>query len=197
MAEILYQGHGSFRLTTSEGSVIYIDPYAGEGYDRPADLVLVSHEHHDHNAVELVKRKEDGKILRAGDVLKDGVYQEIRACGVKIKGTQAYNQNHPKDQCVGFVVEMEGKKLYFACDTSRTEAMEQELSGERLDYAFLPIDGVYNMGPEEASRCAAVIGAVHSVPVHMMPGALFDRAAAEKFQAEGRVIVEPGETICW
>ena len=37
MAEILYQGHGSFRLTTSEGSVIYIDPYAGEGYDRPAD----------------------------------------------------------------------------------------------------------------------------------------------------------------
>ena len=42
MAEILYQGHGSFRLTTSEGSVIYIDPYAGEGYDRPADLVLVS-----------------------------------------------------------------------------------------------------------------------------------------------------------
>ena len=65
MAEILYQGHGSFRLTTSEGSVIYIDPYAGEGYDRPADLVLVSHEHHDHNAVELVKRKEDGKILRS------------------------------------------------------------------------------------------------------------------------------------
>lgn len=85
MAEILYQGHGSFRLTTSEGSVIYIDPYAGEGYDRPADLVLVSHEHHDHNAVELVKRKEDGKILRAGDVLKDGVYQEIRACGVKTR----------------------------------------------------------------------------------------------------------------
>ena len=112
MAEILYQGHGSFRLTTSEGSVIYIDPYAGEGYDRPADLVLVSHEHHDHNAVELVKRKEDGKILRAGDVLKDGVYQEIRACGVKIKGTQAYNKNHPKDQCVGFVVEMEGKIVF-------------------------------------------------------------------------------------
>ena len=197
MAEILYQGHGSFRLTTSQGAVIYLDPFAGEGYDRPADLVLVSHEHHDHNEVGLVQLKDQGRVLRAGDFLKDGIYQEIKACGVKIRGTQAYNQNHPKDQCVGFLIEMDGKKLYFACDTSLTEAMEKELPAEHLDYAFLPIDGVYNMGPKEASQCAALIEAVHSVPVHMMPGALFDRAAAEEFQAEGRVIVEPGETICW
>ena len=197
MAEILYQGHGSFRLTTSGGAVIYVDPFAGDGYDRPADLVLVSHEHHDHNEVGLVTLKEGGRILRAVDFLKDGVYQEFCEQGVKIRGTEAYNKNHPKDQCVGFLVEMDGKKLYFACDTSRTEAMEKELPGEKLNYAFLPIDGVYNMGPKEASQCAALIGAVHSVPVHMMPGALFDRAAAEEFQAEGRVIVEPGETICW
>lgn len=114
MAEILYQGHGSFRLTTSGGAVIYVDPFAGDGYDRPADLVLVSHEHHDHNEVGLVTLKEGGRILRAGDFLKDGVYQEFCEQGVKIRGTEAYNKNHPKDQCVGFVVEMEGKKLYFA-----------------------------------------------------------------------------------
>ena len=37
-ARILYQGHGSLRIVTEEGKVIYIDPYAGEGYDLPADL---------------------------------------------------------------------------------------------------------------------------------------------------------------
>ena len=49
MADFLYQGHGSFRLVSDAGCVIYIDPFAGEGYDLPADLVLVSHEHGDHN----------------------------------------------------------------------------------------------------------------------------------------------------
>ena len=48
MTELLYQGHGSYRLTSEHGAVVYIDPFAGEGYDKPADLVLVSHEHSDH-----------------------------------------------------------------------------------------------------------------------------------------------------
>ena len=67
MAEILFQGHGSFRVTAGDGTVIYIDPYAGEGYDIPADMILVSHEHSDHNQVDLVTRKAGGRILRAGD----------------------------------------------------------------------------------------------------------------------------------
>ena len=32
-ARLLYQGHGSYRITTGEGKVIYVDPYAGGGYD--------------------------------------------------------------------------------------------------------------------------------------------------------------------
>ena len=40
---LLYQGHGSLRIVTCEGKVIYIDPYAGEGYDLSADLILITH----------------------------------------------------------------------------------------------------------------------------------------------------------
>ena len=54
MAELLYQGHGSYRIVSNEGVVIYVDPYAGEGYDMPADIVIVTHEHSDHNQVDLV-----------------------------------------------------------------------------------------------------------------------------------------------
>ena len=125
MAEILFQGHGSFRVTAGDGTVIYIDPYAGEGYDIPADMILVSHEHSDHNQVDLVTRKAGGRILRAGDFLKEGVYREIAQKGIVIRSVQAYNKNHPRSSCVGFLMYADGKKLYFAGDTSRTEAMEK------------------------------------------------------------------------
>ena len=120
MAELLYQGHGSFRICTAEGAVIYVDPYAGEGYDREADLVLVTHEHYDHNQVDLVHLKADGKIYRAADFLKDGTYGSMTVCGVEIRSVEAYNQNHPKDQCVGFLMKVDGKLLYLAGDTSET-----------------------------------------------------------------------------
>ncbi len=54
MAKLLYQGHSSLRIVTDSGTVVYIDPFAGEGYNLPADLVLVTHEHFDHNNVRLV-----------------------------------------------------------------------------------------------------------------------------------------------
>lgn len=41
METLLYQGHGSLRFTTDGGKVIYIDPFAGEGYDKPADFAYV------------------------------------------------------------------------------------------------------------------------------------------------------------
>ena len=196
MAELLYQGHGSFRICTAEGAVIYVDPYAGEGYDREADLVLVTHEHYDHNQVDLVHLKADGKIYRAADFLKDGIYGSMTVCGVEIRSVEAYNQNHPKDQCVGFLMKVDGKLLYLAGDTSETEEMKA-LAKEPIDYAFLPMDGIYNMDRKEAERCARIIGAAHTVPVHMKPGALFDEETAQAFQAEGKVVMRPGDTLTW
>lgn len=56
MAKLLFQGHGSYRITTNDGVVIYVDPFLGSGYDKEADIILVTHEHNDHNHVELPKR---------------------------------------------------------------------------------------------------------------------------------------------
>ena len=80
----------------------------------------------------------------------------------------AANQNHDPACCVGFLIEVDGKKVYAAGDTSITEAMAG-FAALGLDWALLPIDGVYNMDPKEASRAAALIGAAHSVPIHMKP----------------------------
>jgi L-ascorbate metabolism protein UlaG (beta-lactamase superfamily) len=57
------------------------------------------------------------------------------------------------------------------------------------------MDYTYTMDIDETIRCAKLIGAKHTIPVHMAPGKLFDRMRAEKFTAPGALIVEPGESI--
>ncbi|MCL2866837.1 MAG: MBL fold metallo-hydrolase [Clostridia bacterium] len=192
MAKLLYQGHGSFRVTAADGTVIYIDPYAGEGYDKPCDILLVSHQHADHNQIGLVTQKPNCTVITNVEALADGKHQQFQIGAITVEAVEACNTNHDPAQCVGFILTVDGVKLYFAADTSKTKAMES-FADKKLDYAFLPVDGFYNMNLEDASECAQLIGARVNVPVHMKPGELFDRSRAEAFTDPGRRIVEPGE----
>ena len=194
MAKLLYQGHGSFRLTTDSGKVIYIDPFAGEGYDKPADLILVTHQHHDHNKIDLPPHNENCVIYQNTDALKNGVYQTADIADVHIEAVEAYNKNHNPAECVGYLVTADNLLIYFAGDTSRTKQMET-FAERGIDYAFLPCDGMFNMGIDEAIECADLINAKHSVPVHMSPGKLFSEKKAKKFTAQTAFVVAPDNEI--
>ena len=69
------------------------------------------------------------------------------------------------------------------------------MAERNLDYAVLPMDATYTMDVPETIRCAALIGAKHTIPVHMSPGNLFDPDRAKRFTAPGALIISPGETI--
>ena len=196
-ATLLYQGHGSLRITTPEGKVIYVDPYAGEGYDVPADLILVTHGHSDHTAVKLIKNKNDGcQTITYAEALVKGAYNTFPLDFVTVEAVQAGNNpNHDIKVCVGYVLTLSnGKTIYISGDTSTTDQMA-ELASRNIDYAFFCCDGRYNMDVEEAAACARLVGAKHNIPYHMAPGSLFDAERAELFQVEGRLIVPAGETI--
>ena len=195
MAKLLYQGHGSYRITAENGTVIYVDPFAGEGYDIPADIVLITHEHKDHNNLELITRKDHCTVLRSSDMLIDGHYEKKTISGITIEAVPAYNENHDRSSCVGYVISLDGIKVYGAGDTSYTDYMVQVLSLEEIDYALLPIDGVYNMDIPEAEHCAEVINAKHTIPIHMKPGELFDKERADSFKGKNKLVLEPGEEI--
>ena len=127
MSKLFYQGHGSYRITTDEGVVIYVDPYVGDGYDKEADIVLVTHEHYDHNKVELVKLKSDGVIIRQNNLRIGDIYNSTSINGVEIEAVQAYNKNHDKSNCVGYVLRFDGISLYASGDTSKTDDMINKL----------------------------------------------------------------------
>jgi L-ascorbate metabolism protein UlaG (beta-lactamase superfamily) len=194
MARLLYQGHGSYRIISNDNVVIYIDPYVGKGYEVPADLILVTHQHGDHNQVQLVTKKPDCTIIQEKEALAAGQYQSFDIQGVDIQAVPAYNRNHRREEAVGYIITVDNIKVYCSGDTSTTEEMK-DMAALNLDYALLPIDGIYNMDAKEAASCAELIGAKHTIPIHMKPGELFDRNMAEKFTAKNRLIVGDGEEI--
>ena len=194
MPKLYYQGHGSFRLTADDGRVIYVDPYAGEGYDIPADIILVTHQHGDHNQTDLCAKKPNCRIISNAEALEGGKHNSFDIDGILIQAVEAYNKNHDPKQCVGFIINIDGVKIYACGDTSTTEQMKT-FADMNLDYAILCGDGFYNMNPEEAADCARLIGAKRNIIVHVKPKALFDRDIAEAWNAPNKLIVEPNEEI--
>ena len=194
MTKLLYQGHGSFRITSNSNQIIYVDPYAGVGYDKDADLILVTHQHFDHNQIDMVPKKNDCTIITNFEALQDGVHQSFVEKVIKIQSVLAQNANHNPNECVGYIIEVDGIKVYAAGDTSKTTQMETFKKLD-LDYALLPADGYYNMGITEAIECAKLIHAKYSIPIHLKPGALFNREMAETFDVDSRIIIEPNEEI--
>ena len=201
MPKLFYQGHGSYRITADDGRVIYVDPYAGGGYDLPADVVLVTHDHGDHNQVQLVTQKLGGdgrpncRVITSAEALAGGRHNSFDLGGeLTVESVEASNRNHDPAKCVGNIVTVDGVKIYCSGDTSKTEQMNS-FAARELDYALFPLDGVYNMDLDEGAECARLVGAKHNIPIHLKPGALFDRAKADKWDAPNKLIVEPGQEI--
>ena len=194
MAKLLYQGHGSARVTSDDDRVIYVDPYAGSGYEKKADVILVTHQHDDHNQLQLIEQNPGCKIITNAEALAGGSHNSFTVGDISIEAVEANNTNHDPKLCVGYIVTVDGVKIYFAGDTSKTKSMDS-FAAKKLDYALLPCDGFYNMDLDEAAECAGIIGAKHTIPIHLKPGELFDRERAEAINTPSKLVVAAGEEI--
>lgn len=188
-------GHASVKIKTAEGKIIYIDPYAGTDYADSADVLLVTHAHNDHNQQNLVKKKATCTVITYSDANQSGVYKNFTVANIKIDAVAAYNANHSKNSCVGYVLEFNGISLYHAGDTGKITEMA-DLAARDLTYALLPMDGIYTMSPEEATQAAAMINARYYVPIHTMPPPdTYSDAIVARFTVTNKIIVKNGESI--
>ena len=197
-ATITLIGHASVKIVTKDGIVIYIDPFYEGDYSQPADFILVTHGHDDHNKVDLVTQKEDTRIIKNKELLErmndDLKYHKITEKGIEIEAVPASNARHSIQYSVGYIVAFDDIKVYHAGDTSKLSSMS-ELREKEITYAMFPIDGIYNMGGAEASECAEMVGAVYNIPIHCNLEVEENKPQGDALQPEGRLIIPYGESI--
>ena len=191
---LTYIGHASVKIKTKEGKVIYIDPAYDDGdYSERADYILVTHEHADHNKVNLCKQDDKTVIIRSKDSLSNGEYKTFNYDNIKIEAVPSGgNKNHSSDYCVGYIVTVDGISILHAGDTSMNDKTK-EIKGKDIDYAMYPIDGLYNMDAKEATKVADLIGAKHNIPIHEYDEGKTKKS--DKFTPKGKMILKYGETI--
>jgi L-ascorbate metabolism protein UlaG (beta-lactamase superfamily) len=186
---ITWLGHDTTKIKGDK--VIYIDPFQLKGGEA-ADIVLITHEHYDHCSPEDVARirKKDTVVIGTADVTAKykGETKTIKAGdsvtvhGITIQAVPAYNTNkkfHPRASgWVGYVVNMNGKRVYHAGDTDRIPEME---SLKDIDVALVPVSGTYVMTAEEAAEAVNRMKPKVAVPMHY--GSIVGtKADAERFK---------------
>jgi L-ascorbate metabolism protein UlaG (beta-lactamase superfamily) len=199
-------GHASFRIADAN-SVIYIDPWKLKDAPYDATLVLVSHSHHDHLSspdiakvsganTKLIASPDVVQKEKKGEALKPG--QTITVGSVKITGGPSYNpskQFHPKsNNWLGFVIEIGGKRIYYAGDTDITDEMK---ALKNIDLALLPAGGTYTMNAAEAAEATKFFKPKMAIPYHW-GDIVGGRADADNFQKKAACpvkVLTPGESV--
>ena len=180
MDKIDWLGHDSFRLTGSQ--TVYIDPWKLRGDPPPADIILVTHEHSDHlSKNDIAKLSTPTTVIVGpaavtsqikGDTVTVAPGDTITVQGVVVGAVPAYNiskfrspgvpYHDVADGKVGYVVEMDGRRIYHAGDTDAIPEMAQI----EADVALIPVSGTFVMTAEEAAEACRTLRAKVAVPMH-------------------------------
>lgn len=179
-------GHAAVLLQGSK--TVLVDPFitdnplASVTVDQvpKVDFIIITHDHFDHFGDTIAIAKRDGATLigiHEVSVRPDVTEAKITTVGANIGGT--YTQDgvsfsltpavHSADNgspC-GFVVTMDGKKIYHSGDTSVFSDMKliPKLFGH-LDVAMLPIGGHYTMDEKGAALATEYLKPKVTIPIH-------------------------------
>lgn len=188
--DIEHGNQSTIRLE-SDGAVIFIDPYNISGSQAKADIILITHEHYDHcDTASINKLSSEETVVIAPIVCKSKLARvntisagdKKTVNGIQIEAVPAYNTNkpyHPKGSGVGYVITINGKRIYHAGDTDRIPEMKKL---NNIGIALLPVGGTYTMTAEEAADAVNEdIKPKVAIPMHY-GSVVGSRADAEKFK---------------
>ena len=183
VVEITLVKHASLEIRF-KGLSIQVDPVTELGkktdYAKEfpkADYILVTHEHFDHfDQAAIDALRKDGTVLITnnrcaqmtgwGKALANGDSLQL---AFDMEAVPAYNiteghlQFHPKGRDNGYVLTLDGLRIYIAGDTEDIPEMAEL---KDIDIAFLPCNQPYTMTPDQCVRAAEMIRPKVLIPYH-------------------------------
>ena len=225
MATLTFHGHAACAVVTDDGTRLVIDPFFTDNpacditEDQvEVDWILVTHGHGDHlgDTVRLAQRT-GATVISTVEVVS---YLKTRGVkhthGMNIGGARDFPFGRVKlvhaihggmvegegaaaytTPCAGFLLTVDGRRLYHAGDTALT--MDMQLLKGRVDVALLPIGDNFTMGPEDAVRAVEFIEPEVVVPIHYDTWPVIAQDPAEFARMVGDRatvrILEPGESL--
>ncbi len=171
----------SIRIKSEQG-MVYIDPFQMKGSPKDAAFILLTHDHYDHfspediekvtgeNTVLVVPEKMEKKVKALSGSFSSIVTVLPRESydinGLKVETVPAYNilkPFHPKSaNWVGYILQVEGKRIYIAGDTDATS----EAKAVECDIILLPVGGTYTMDAKKAAELVNELRPDVAIPVH-------------------------------
>ena len=177
--------HASIRLQY-DGKEIFIDPVTRQGGKTidytampKADYILVTHEHGDHfdkaalqqltgEQTRLVANRRCAELYGSGEAMANGDIIKL-ADEITLEAVPAYNisegrtQFHPKGRDNGYILTLDGLRIYIAGDT---EDIQEMTDIKDIDIAFLPCNQPYTMTPEQLVKAARTVKPKVLFPYH-------------------------------
>ena len=156
-----------------------VQPVTNYGNYPKANIILVTHEHHDHfdrEAIALLRSKVTNiytnqnvfNAFRNGTPMRNGDSIVYRS-DIMIKAVPAYNttedhlQFHPKGRDNGYILTLDGLHIYIAGDT---EDIPEMADLKDIDIAFLPCNQPYTMTIDQLVKAAKTISPKVLFPYH-------------------------------
>lgn len=198
-------GHACFEIVSAGGTRIVIDPFNAQvGYPLPAvsaDLVLISHEHGDHNNAGAVKGNP--QVLHG--LQMDASPRTIKGIKVRAVRTKHYADaaGARRGENTVFVLTVDGMTLVHCGDLGHTLSPQQVDAIGPVDVLMVPIGSVYTIDGVGAATVVQQLKPHFVVPMHYKTPALtFDLQGPDQFLAEAKkagweVREEKSSTLKW
>jgi len=161
--QIKWLGHACFLLTDQDGIKVLTDPFnEGVGYPLPeveADIVTVSHDHFDHNAVSILPGKPE--VVRGPDGHKIG--------NLTFKGIVTFHDDaggRERGENTVFVIEMDGLKVCHLGDLGHHLERKQVEEIGSPDLLMVPVGGTFTIDAKGAKQIVEDLKPRLVIPMH-------------------------------